>query len=233
MAFQTNIIFNKVKTYFLVFCLLSCYPLYSFGQMWLFVTDQQIDDFYQKITKHSADWINAHLILMLAIVLMIPAFLAINRYLKSVWSQISVFFISLSVFVLFGQFTIDLCLIEIFRLPEKQAYEVLENIQNNAVIKALFYDNSKLFFLFKFLDFALIAQITMGIALVKSNKIPKWALVIFFIALLLTFLGILFHPIYGRIIKRVSYSLFSVSFIPIAIALFQSSSKNNFKKSSQ
>ena len=101
----------------------------------------------------------------------------------------------------------------------------LHKIKENTVIKALFYDNSQLFFLFKFLDLWMLTQICLGTALVVSKKLPKWALVIFFVALLLCSFGIIIHPVYGRIIKRLGYALFSVAFIPLAISLL----KNNIK----
>lgn len=222
--------FSKLENYFYALTILLCYPLYSIGQLWLYIYDQKSDDFYLKINQFTSDWTNAHLLLLAAIVLMISAFIAINQFLNqdkiNVWSKISVFFMTLSVLVLFGQFTIDLCLVDIFKQPENQAYQILDNIQSNPIINAIFYDNSKLFIAFKFFDFALISQITMGIALVQSKKIPKWALIVFLIALLITFFGILLHPVYGRIAKRFAYTLFSVSFLPIAISFIN---KNHSK----
>jgi hypothetical protein len=217
--------FPKLKNIFWFVSLVFCYTLYSAGQIWLFISKQNEKEFYNILTKQSSDWVNAHLILMLSLLLVIPAYLGIKEYLKtskqSNWIDLSIFFICLWSFVLFGQFTIDLCLVEIFHLPQETAYEILDKIQSNAVIKTLFYDNSKIFVLFKFLDFWMIAQICLGIALVVSKKIPKWALLLFFIALLLTTFGIIIHPVYGRIIKRLSYTLISVSFFPIALGLLK------------
>lgn len=222
-------IFKKTKYTFLIISLLSFYALYSFGQMWLFISKQNEPEFYNIITKHSSDWINAHLLLMLSLLLAVPAHVAIKDSLKNtkatVWMDLSIFFISLWAFVLFGQFTIDLCLVEIFSLQPEPSYEMLDKIKENTVIKALFYDNSQLFFLFKFLDLWMLTQICLGTALVVSKKLPKWALVIFFMAMLLCTIGIVIHPVYGRIIKRLGYALFSVAFIPLAISLL----KNNMK----
>jgi hypothetical protein len=227
---KTNINFKIVEHYFFAASIMLCYPFYAIGQLWLFIYDQKSADFYIKINKFTSDWTNSHLLLLLSIVLMIPAFMAIDRFLNqnriNIWSKASVFLISLAVFVLFGQFVIDLCLVEIFKLPKDQAYSLLENIKSNYIINALFYDNSQIFILFKFFDFALLAQIALGIALFKSKKMPTWALILFFIALMVTFLGILAHPVYGRIAKRFAYALFSVSFYPIAISLI----KNNHQK---
>jgi hypothetical protein len=217
--------FDKLKNLFWAFCILACYPLYSIGQIWLFITDRKEEEFYNILSKHSSDWVNAHLILMLSIVLLIPAYLAINHSNKDKknhhWFNASVFFIVLASFVLFGQFTIDLCLVELFSLPVETSYAVLDKIQANSIIKALFYDNSQLFFLFKFFDFWSLAHICIIVGLIRSRQLPKWAWVVFFAAMLLTTFGILIDPVYGRIIKRLSYALFSVSFLPIAIHLLK------------
>jgi hypothetical protein len=107
-------------------------------------------------------------------------------------------------------------LIEVFKLPKEAAYHILDKIQNNFPISALFYNNSKLFVLFKYADLTLLGHLFLGIALFFSKKIPVWAKVTFLIALLLTQLGILIDPYYGRIIKRLSYSFISVSLLPVA-----------------
>jgi hypothetical protein len=217
--------FTKLKNIFWFVSLLFCYTLFSVGQIWLFISKQNEKEFYNILTKQSSDWVNAHLVLMLSLLLTIPAYFGIKEFLKTskqnYWIDLSIFFICLWAFVLFGQFTIDLCLVEIFHLQQETAYEILDKIKANSIINALFYDNSKIFTLFKFLDLWMIAQICLGIALVASTKIPKWALILFFIALLLTTFGILIHPFYGRVIKRLSYTLFSVSFLPIAINILR------------
>jgi hypothetical protein len=222
--------FTKFKNSFIIISLLCCYPLYSVGQLWLFFSQKQEADFYENLTKHTGDWVNTHLILMAAVMLMIPAYWAVSRYLSDTkhgyLAALSTFFISLSTFVLFGQFTIDLCLVDIFSLPKEQAYAILDKIQENWVTKALFYDNSQLFFLLKYFDFALIGQLLLGFAMVLSKKIPKWAWILFFVALVLTQVGIALHPVYGRILKRSSYALWSVAFLPIVMDIL----RKNFQK---
>jgi hypothetical protein len=74
--------FAKLKNLFWVFCILSCYPLYSIGQIWLFISNRQEEEFYDIVTKHSSDLVNAHLILMASIVLIILAYLANNHTIK-------------------------------------------------------------------------------------------------------------------------------------------------------
>ena len=217
--------FTQIKNGFWAFCLLLCFPVYSLGQILLFIHDQNHPDFYKGIHNYSSSWINSHLVLMIALLLMIPAYLAIGSFLKNrnypMWFGLSFSFTILSIFVIFGQFTIDLCLVELFKLPQDQAYLLLENIQTNTTIEALFFDNSKLFFLLKYIDFWFLGQIFLAAAFLKARKLPKWALAVFFIALALTQLGILFHPVYGKIIKRLSYSIYSVAYIPIAIYIYK------------
>jgi hypothetical protein len=218
-------VFTTIKRYFQAMSLLCCFTLYAIGQIWLFITDRKEEEFYDVVTKHTGNWVNAHLVLMLSLLFMIPAYDAIRNHLSGskhlYWADLNVFFTCIWVFVLFGQFTIDLCIVEIFTLPQEQAYAMLDKLQANYIIKALFYDNSKLFFLFKIFDLAMLAQISLGIAMIVSRKIPKWAWILFFVTLVLTTFSILIHPVYGRIIKRLSYALFSVSFLPVAISLIR------------
>ncbi|MFM9911893.1 MAG: hypothetical protein ACKVOW_21415 [Chitinophagaceae bacterium] len=227
-----TIMFARSKNVFWAISLVSCYTLYAVGQIWLFISKQQEEEFYTLVTKYSSDWINAHLILMLSLLLILPAYFAIKNYLRDCkrlyWIDLSIFFICLWVFVLFGQFTIDLCIVELFKLPQEKSYEILDQIQANTIINALFYNNSKLFILFKVFDFGMLAQLCLLIAMIVSRKIPKWAIVVFIAGLLLTTFGILLHPVYGRIIKRVSYSFFSISFLPIAL-YFLKNYKTDFR----
>jgi hypothetical protein len=210
---------TKLKHYFWAISLLLCYPLYSIGQVLLLMNMRQESKFYKQLVDHSSEWINSHLFMMLALLFLFPAFLAINDYLKdtkaSVWMQLSLFFTAIFCFVLFGQFTIDLVLVPVFQhLGMEQSYSVLEQIQGNYFINALFYDNSKLLGIFKYIDIGLWGQLFLGIALAVSKKVPKWAVYLFFAVLLTTNFAMLI-PEYGRLIKRISYAFWSVSFLPI------------------
>ncbi len=217
--------FLQFKNAFWAFCLLACFPLYALGQILLFVHDHNHKDFYIGITKYSSSWIASHLIMMLALLLMIPAYLAIGSFLKNrnypIWFGLSFFFLILCIFVMFGQFTIDLCLVELFKLPQDKAYLILDKIQTNSVIEPLFYDNSKFFILFKYLDFWFLSQIFLAGAFLTARKLPKWELALFFVALIITQLGPLVDPFYGKIIKRAGYALFSFAYYPIAVYIFK------------
>jgi putative Mn2+ efflux pump MntP len=211
---------TKLKHFFWAFALLACFPLYSLGQLWIFQSQRNGQDFATQLTTDTASWINAHLLLMLGIMLMIPAYLAISNYVRETkgkpWLDWSTLFLGLGTFVLFGQFTIDLLLPTVFASAKEQGYIILEQTQENPIIKACFYENGNVFFLFKYIDVNLFAQLFLGIGLYRSKKVPKWALVIYLIALLATQMGMALGPVYGRIIKRSGYALFSASFLPIA-----------------
>lgn len=224
----------KIRNAFWGFSILSCFPLYSWGQIFLFISKQKEAEFYNLINKYPGDWINAHLLLMAGLVLLLPAFNALCHYFKSNKAyplvQLSTFFTYIYAFSLFGQFTIDLCLIGIFKSPMDDAYHVTDNIRANPTINTLFYDNSQLFFILKYVDFASLSFILLGIALIISKILPKWAIFLFFTALLLTQFGILIDPFYGRIIKRLSYSLFSFSLLPIAIDMLKNKDAHTIPK---
>jgi hypothetical protein len=81
----------------------------------------------------------------------------------------------------------------------------------------MFYDNSTFLPWLKYADLTFSSHLLLGVAMVVSKKVPAWAIVVFIIAFLLTQFGILIHPVYGRIIKRASYALLSVSWLPIAL----------------
>lgn len=215
----------KIRNAFWAFSILSCFPLYSWGQIFLFISKQKETEFYNLINKYPRDWINAHLLLMAGLVLLLPAFNALCHYFKNSKTYpfilLSTLFTYVYAFFLFGQFSIDLCLISIFKLPMDNAYRILDNIQADPIVNALFYDNSQLFFVLKYVDFASLSFILLGIALIISKRLPKWAIFLFFTALLLTQFGILIDPFYGRIMKRLSYTLFSISMLPIAIDILK------------
>lgn len=211
---------TKLKHYFWAMSLLICYPLYSIGQILLLMNMRQESEFYKQLVNHGSEWVNSHLFMMAALLFLIPAFLAINDYLKdtkaSFLMQLSLFFTVLFCFVLFGQFTIDLALVPIFQhLGMEQSYSVLDQIQENYYINALFYDNSKLLGIFKYMDIGLWGQLLLGIALAISKKAPKWAVYLFFAVLLTTNFAMLI-PEHGRLIKRISYAFWSISFLPMA-----------------
>ena len=205
--------------------ILLSYPLYSIGQIFLFLSKRKDPDFYNLITKYPGEWITAHVFLMISLVLLVPAYISLCHYFKNSRSysfiQLSTFFTILAVFVLFGQFTIDLCIVDIFKLPRETAYQTLNGIQNDPLISSLFYNNAKLFILFKYADLTLLGQLFLGITLLLSKRIPIWAKILFFVALILTQFGILIDPYYGRMIKRLSYSLISISLAPIAIEMLR------------
>ena len=125
--------------------------------------------------------------------------------------------------MLFGQFVIDLSIPGIFQFPEHEANAVLDNIQGDPILHPLFYDNSQLFPLFKYFDLTLLSQVLLGMGLIISKRFPRWGIVVYFVALVLTQYGILIDPFYGRIIKRCSYSIFTISLLPVIVSLLRKS----------
>ena len=132
----------KLKNVIWAVSILLSYPLYSIGQIYLFISKQKEPDFYDLLNKYPNEWVTAHIFLLISLILLIPAFIGLCNYFKNTRSYnyilVSTLFIILSIFPLFGQFTIDLCLIEVFKLPKEAAYQILDKIQNNFLISALF-----------------------------------------------------------------------------------------------
>ena len=161
---------------------------------------------YLRINQYPFDWTISHLILILGVLLIIPSMLAINYYMyeKKGHSlvQLGTFLIFIGIFSLFGQFVIDLILIDVFSLEKDSALAILDKIQSNALIQVLFYDLAACWF---------IGQLLLGIGLTLSKSLPRWAMILLFGALTLLILGPTIHTLIGR----TSYMLLSLAFFPI------------------
>ncbi len=217
--------YTQFKNGFWAFCLLAAFLLYSIGQILLLVHERSHADLYTRLSKFDSLWVNAHLILMLSLLLMIPAFLAIGSFLKNrkhpIWFGASFVFTVLSILVQFGQFSIDLCLTELFELPKDEAIVIYEKLRNSAIVEGLFYDNSKIFSFLRYLDLWFLGQICLAGAFLKARKLPMWSLIIFFLALMLTQLGALIFPVFGKTSNYLGYIFYSIAYIPIAINIVE------------
>jgi hypothetical protein len=205
--------------------LLVCYPVFAIGQLWLYRSAQQMPDLNDRLTIGAADWVNAHLLLIVSLALIIKAYLAISDYLRPTrggWmASLAVFLTAVSIFTLLGRYTVDLVMVEVFRLPQDLAQQTLERIEGNAVISALFTGPNSLINIFRIIELPMIANILLGAAFITCGKIPRWAIIVFITAFFLSSAGHLLHPTYGMLIKNVSYMLFSVSFLPVATGLWK------------
>lgn len=217
--------FRPIKCSSRTLTLLIAYPLFAAGQLWLYSSHVQMPALRDRLTIGSADWVNAHLILIVSLLLIIKAYLAISDYLrptKGGWmASLAVFLTAISVFVLLGQYIIDVVMVEVFRLPTDMAEQTMARIQGNKVLSALFTGESSLLHIFQVVDLPLVANALMGAAFIFSKKIPRWAIWVYFIAFFLSNFGGLLHAEYGVLIKRASYVLFSVAFFPVAIGLWK------------
>jgi hypothetical protein len=127
----------------------------------------------------------------------------------------------LSIFAQFGQFSVDLCLVELFELPKDQAISVFERLRSNTIVEGLFYDNSRIFPFLRYLDLWFIGQICLAGAFLRARKLPYWSLIVFFIALILTQLGALIIPAFGKTINYLGFAIYSIAYIPVAVNIFE------------
>lgn len=217
--------FHPIKCSSRTLTLLIAYPFFAAGQLWLYFSKVSMPELSDRLTIGSSDWVNAHLLLIISLLLIIKAYLAISDYLrptKGGWmASLAVFLTAITVFVLLGQYIIDLVFVEVFRLPKDLAQQTMERIQANPVLSALFTGDSSLLNIFRVVDLPLVANALLGASFIASKKIPRWAIWVYFIAFFLSNFGRLLHPEYGILIKRSSYVLFSVAFYPVAIGLWK------------
>jgi hypothetical protein len=112
-------------------------------------------------------------------------------------------------------------MVEVFRLPPDLAQQTMERIQGNGVISALFTGSSSLINILRIIELPMLANILLGAAFITSGKIPRWAVLVYIAAFLLSSFGMVLHPVYGMLIKNTSYMLFSVAFLPVATGLWK------------
>jgi hypothetical protein len=217
--------FQPIKCSSRSLTLLACYPVFAIGQLWLYMSSVRLPAMQDRLTTGASDWVNAHLLLIVSLALIIKAYLAISDYLRPTrggWmASLAVFITAVSIFALLGKYTVDLVLVEVFRLPPDLAQQTLERIQGNAVIGALFIGPASLINVFRIIELPMVANLLLGAAFIFSGKIPRWAIGVFIIAFFLSNFGMLLHPVYGMFIKNASYMLYSVAFFPVATGLWK------------
>lgn len=217
--------FQPIKCSSRSLTLLACYPVFAIGQIWLYRASERLPAMQDRLTTGAADWVNAHLLLIVSLALIIKAYLAISDYLRPTrggWmASLAVFLTAVSIFTLLGKYTVNLALVEVFRLPPDLAQQTMERIQGNAVISALFTGSSSLINILRIIELPMLANILLGAAFITSGKIPRWAVLVFIAAFLLSSFGAVLHPVYGMLIKNASYMLFSVAFLPVATGLWK------------
>jgi hypothetical protein len=112
----------------------------------------------------------------------------------------------LGAFFLCGQYVIDLVLVPAFEgLTEEQAYVIVDNIRNHGLIGLVFYD---------LVGIWAIGQVLMIIALSRVPVYPKWAIILYSVALIAVLAGNSVHTI----VQRSAYALITVALIPLVFA---------------
>lgn len=183
-----------------------CYTLISLGQLWLYSLNLRTEGLYERVTNNSYEWVGSHIVLFMGALLIFPATLALRSYLNDrskylVYPAIALTF--LGTLSLIAQFILDFYIIFLFngQTPEA-AYEALDLIQSNALVKLFCYD---------LIAAWLLGQILFIIALFKNQGYPKWALGLFILGLIMLILGNSSH----ELIERSSYFLISMALWPL------------------
>jgi hypothetical protein len=218
--------FKPIKCSSRTLTLLLGYPAFAIGQYWLFSLSKSYPELYDRLTLGGGDWIKAHLLLTVSLLLLFKGYLAISDYLrptKGGWmASLSVFLTAVSVFVMLGQYAINLVLVEVFKMPRQMAEQTLANIQSNPVIHFLYREPGSSIGGFQFMLLPVVANLLMGSAFVFSGKIPRWAIVSFFAAFLITNFCDFTRLGFGGWIHYTGYILYAVSFVPVAFGLWNS-----------
>ncbi len=218
--------FKPIKCSSRTLTLLLGYPAFAIGQYWLFSLGQSYPQLYDRLTLGGGDWIKAHLLLTVSLLLLFKGYLAISDYLrptKGGWmASLSVFLTAVSVFVMLGQYAINLVLVEVFKMPREMAEQTLTNIQSNPVIHFLYREPGSSIGGFQYMLLPVVANLLMGAAFFFSGKIPKWAVWTFFAAFLVTNFCDFTRLGFGGWMHYGGYLLYAISFVPVAFGLWHS-----------
>lgn len=221
--------FKPIKCSSRTLTLLLGYPAFAMGQYWLFSMSQDYPQLYERLTLGSGDWVKAHLLLTVSLLLLFKGYLAISDYLrptKGGWmASLSVFLTAVSVFVMLGQYAINLVLVEVFKMPRAMAEQTLANIQANPVIQFLYREPGSSIGGFQYMLLPVVANLLMGSAFLFSGKIPKWAFWTFLAAFLVTNFCDFTRLGFGGWMHYAGYFLYAISFIPVAFGLWKSAPK--------
>lgn len=183
-----------------------CYALITLGQLWLYSLNLRTDGLYERVTINTYEWVGSHIVLIIGAFLIFPATLTLKAYLKDrskylVYIAFTLTF--LGTLSLIGQFILDFYIISLFKgQTSKTAYEALDLIQSNDLVK---------FFCYDLIVAWLLGQILFITALFKNKNYPKWALGLFILGLATLILGNSLH----EIAERLSYSVISIALWPI------------------
>jgi hypothetical protein len=217
--------FQPIKCTSRSLTLLLCYPILVVGQYWLQQGHEEMPLLYDRLTVGAREWIYAHLLLTVAMLLLFKAYLAISDYLRPTrggWmASFAVFLTAISVFVMIGQYAIDLALVEIFKLPRELAVQTLEGIRANAVIRFLYLEPGSATGSFPLMLLPVLANVFMGMAFWFSGKMPSWSAWLFILAFGITNFCAFTQVGFGGWMHMAGYLLYSVAFIPVALGLWK------------
>jgi hypothetical protein len=217
--------FRPIKCTSRTLTLLLCYPVLVLGQYWLTSAHQEYPVLYDKLTLGSRDWVYGHLVLTVAMLLLFKAYLAISDYLRptrGAWmASFSVFTTAIFVFVMIGQYAINLALADIYRMPPAMAEQTLQHIRANPVIRFLYMEPGAATGGFQLMLLPVMANVLMGMAFWFSGKLPAWSAWVFSLAFCVTNFCAFTGIGYGGWIHMTGYLLYSVSFLPVAWGIWE------------
>ena len=218
--------FKSIKCSSRTLTLLLCYPMLAIGQYWLIRGNELFPSLYDRLTLGARDWAGAHLVLTVSMLLLFKGYLAISDYVRptrAAWmASYSVFLTAITVFVLIGQYAIDLALVEVFKLPREMAVQTLLNIRSNSLVRFLYLEPGSPTGGFQRMLLPLVANALMGMAFWFSGKMPAWSAWVFSLAFCMTNFCAFTQVGFGGWLHTAGYLLYSVAFIPVALGLWKS-----------
>ncbi len=178
--------------------------LAGIGMLLLLKVDGASGDFFSRIANHESNWVNAHILLLVSTMLLLPASIGIRLELKhkviGVIANGLIIIVAVTSILLAGQYVIDL-IIPLLVAIGGEALKLHELLFSTPLLDILFYQLPNLAFLAMFL---------LTCTLFGNEKVPKKIAGLLLLVWLFVLLGNLIAPLF----QRIAILLLGFTFIP-------------------
>lgn len=178
--------------------------LAGIGMLLLLKVDSASGDFFSRIAHHESNWVNAHIILLISTMLLLPAAIGIRLELKhnviGAMANALIIFVAVTSILLAGQYAIDL-IIPLLVDVGGEALKIHTLLFRTPLLDLLFY---------KLPNLAFLAMFFLTCTLFWNEKVPKKFAVLLLLVWLFVLLGNLIAPLF----QRIAILFLGFSFIP-------------------
>ena len=177
------------------------------GLLWLYKFRSEEGTFYERLVNYTADWIGAHILLFISVLLLIPASLLLWSLVRgkkgATLADIALILVMIAAFFLGGQYSIDFLMPSIAEIGG-DAHAVHRGLFSNPLTNIMFYELAEL---------NAIGLLLLTIALAWSGILSRPHMIILLALWLLVIAG---NILDFALAARLSLLALGLAYIPIA-----------------